>query len=130
MPAGGGGAPLNQRDTSVPLDVLFGRLAAEMRQLECDGLRLEGWITHALEERDVVTPQVSAALQNLDRLLQTLVELGLLFDVLARDIEAPPILDLHDAMRGVRLRDLTEALVGAAPTRTAERDGSGEVDLF
>ena len=44
MPAGGGGAPLNQRDTSVPLDVLFGRLAAEMRQLECDGLRLEARI--------------------------------------------------------------------------------------
>ena len=74
---------MSSGDTRVPLDVLFRRLAGEMRQLERDGLKLEGWISGALQERDEAMPPVSAALQNLDRLLQTLSELGLLFEGLA-----------------------------------------------
>jgi len=91
-------------------------------------LRLEGWISGALQEREEAIPPVSAALQNLDRLLQTLSELGMLFDGLAREIDAAPDLDLDRALSQVRLRDLVQALRGE---RTALPAPSvGEVDLF
>ncbi|SFE08627.1 hypothetical protein [Roseivivax sediminis] len=119
---------MSEPSDTVNLDVLFRRLAGEMRQLEQDGLRLEGWITGAMKETDEVMPPVSAALQNLDRLLQTLCELGLLFDGLADEIEQPPVLKLDRAIHKVRLRDLSLALTGAA--MPCDAPVSGEVDLF
>ncbi|ETX16735.1 hypothetical protein OCH239_01940 [Roseivivax halodurans JCM 10272] len=119
---------MSRSETRVPLDLLFRRLAGEMRQLEQDGLKLEGWISGALQERNEAMPPVSAALQNLDRLLQTLGELGLLFEGLAVEIREAPVLDLENAIGQVRLRDLTIALVGGSSVEGAA--ASGEVDFF
>lgn len=112
----------------VPPHRFFARLAAEMRSLERHGLGIEDWITLMLarDGGDVSTP--SAALQDVDRQVQVMRELALLFDRLAGGRSWPLPEELDRALEGVRVKHLARALRGLDGADPPSE--SGCVDLF
>lgn len=108
-----------------PPDAILHRIAAELQQ----GLTM----LHAVEA--AVAPMVHSApdtgsihaLQEIDRLGQTLADLANCLAMLAADLHGAPAIDARGLLSGMRLDDLAQRLGGRTVTAAAE---NARVALF
>ncbi|MHA6323954.1 hypothetical protein [Roseivivax sp. CAU 1753] len=117
---------LDHASGAVALSQLLRRLASEMAQLEEQSLSVEHCMT-ALINRTEGQDEVSASLQNLDRLVQTLAELQGFLNRVADTVPEGVLVDLDAAASAVKLRKLSSNLMGR---RHDDVPNDGTVDMF
>jgi hypothetical protein len=117
-------------DKTVPVADLFGRIAAELRELTqtVDALQnLAGRLASGTAKRD---SEAVRQLQEFDRLGQTLSGVADFIDALDGSVPEQWRVNPHPASRVLLLADLAVRLVSNAPAPMADVSVAGEFEFF